>query len=138
MGLIDATIHLINPGRPSLRAGLGKAGAVFVSEADAICLREHVALQLNLSELKKRDVPTTERRSALMQNAGTPGIRFENRNRFTDALVSSNSVLMAAVPPEDMDLAAHPDLHLIEVNRARPTVPSAVVESMALPDIPNT
>jgi hypothetical protein len=56
------------------------------------------------------------------------GIQFENRNCFTGALVMGDTVLLGAVPMEDMDLVIEPRLQQLTVNPASPNIPTAVVK----------
>ena len=53
MGLIHAEVDLSNPRRNEL-ASL-KVSALIDTGAITLCIPEHVAVQLNLSELEKRD-----------------------------------------------------------------------------------
>jgi hypothetical protein len=55
-------------------------------------------------------------------------IRFQNRTCFTGALVLGDSVLLGAVPMEDMDLVISPSRQTIVVNPKSPNMPSAVVK----------
>ncbi|EGV16030.1 clan AA aspartic protease [Thiocapsa marina] len=135
MGLIYADIELINPREANLRPL--KARAMFDSGAMTVCIPEHVALQLNLAELEKREVTTADGRSALVPYVGPLQIRFENRNCFTGALVRGDAVLMGAVPMEDMDLVLNPRLQQVTVNPASPNIPTAVVKSAELSGEPN-
>ncbi|HSO83714.1 clan AA aspartic protease [Thiocapsa sp.] len=135
MGLIYADIELINPREAHLRPL--KARAMFDSGAITLCIPEHVALQLNLAELEKREVTTADGRSALVPYVGPLQIRFENRNCFTGALVMGDAVLMGAVPMEDMDLVLNPRLQQVTVNPASPNIPTAVVKSAVPRNGPN-
>ena len=55
-------------------------------------------------------------------------VGFENRTCFTGALVLGDTVLMGAVPLEDMDLVIHPREQTLTVNPLSPDVPSAIVK----------
>ncbi|CRI66592.1 conserved hypothetical protein, putative aspartic peptidase [Thiocapsa sp. KS1] len=136
MGLNYADIDLINPGEPGLRPV--KARALFDSGAITLCIPEHVALQLNLVELEKREVTTADGRSSLVPYVGPLQIRFENRNCFTGALVMGDAVLIGAVPMEDMALVLNPRLQQGTVNPDSPNIPTAVVKSAVVPNGPNT
>jgi clan AA aspartic protease len=126
MGLVYADIELSNPRDPSLRPV--RQRALVDSGAITLCVPEHVALQLRLSELEKREVKTAEGKSLLVPYVGPVQVRFENRNCFTGALVMGDSVLFGAVPMEDMDLVINPRLQQVTVNPASPNIPSAVVK----------
>jgi len=55
-------------------------------------------------------------------------IRFEKRTCFTGALVIGETVLLGAVPMEDMDLVVSPGAETIVVNPKSPNIPSAIVK----------
>jgi len=128
MGLIYADIELINPGDPTLRPL--RQSALVDSGAITLCIPEHVAVQLKLTELEKREVTTAEGKSSLVPYVGPIQIHFENRNCFTGALVMGDAVLLGAVPMEDMDLVVNPRLQRVTVNPASPNIPTAVVKAV--------
>jgi clan AA aspartic protease len=96
--------------------------------AMTICIPEHVAVQLQLPEIEKREVTTADERSHVVPYVGPIQIRFQNRTCFTGALVLGDSVLLGAVPIEDMDLVISPSRQTIVVNPKSPNIPSAVVK----------
>jgi hypothetical protein len=55
-------------------------------------------------------------------------IQFGNRSCFSGALVLGNSVLLGAIPMEDMDLIIHPTTGSVVVNPDSPNIPSAIVK----------
>lgn len=131
MGLVHADIELINPRDPGLRPiavrALVDTGAV------TLCIPEHIALQMNLAELEKREVTVASGRASLVPYVGPVQVRFENRNCFTGALVLGDSVLrdsvlLGAVPLEDMDLVVNPRLQQVTVNPLSPNIPAALVK----------
>jgi clan AA aspartic protease len=126
MGRVFADIDLINPRDPALRPVAVRA----LVDSGAITLRipRHVALQLSLAELEKREATTGEGRSTVVPYVGPVQVRFENRNCFTGALVLGDTVLLGAVPMEDMDLVINPRLQRVTVNPASPNIPTAVVK----------
>ena len=63
-----------------------------------------------------------------MPYVGPVQVKFGNRTCFTDALVLGDSVLMGAVPMEDMDLVVHPSKRKVSVNPKSPNIPSALVK----------
>jgi clan AA aspartic protease len=93
-----------------------------------ICIPEHVAVQLELQEIEKREVTTADEHSHLVPYVGPVQIRFQNHTCFTGALVIGESVLLGAVPMEDMDLVLSPSGQTITVNPKSPNFPSAVVK----------
>jgi hypothetical protein len=55
-------------------------------------------------------------------------VNFKGRTCFTGALVIGDTVLMGAVPMEDMDLVISPSTGSVEFNPESPDIPSAVVK----------
>ncbi|MBN1506486.1 MAG: clan AA aspartic protease [Sedimentisphaerales bacterium] len=126
VGMIEADIELSNPSKPKLRPL--KVRAMVDAGAMTICIPEHIALQLQLPEIEKREVTTADERSHVVPYVGPTQIRFENRTCFTGALVIGDSVLLGAVPMEDMDLVVSPSGGTITVNPKSPNIPSALVK----------
>jgi len=126
MGLIYVPIELSNPRDGSLKPIVVKA--LVDTGAMTICIPEHVAVQLRLPEIEKREVTTADEKSHVVPYVGPIQIRFENRTCFTGALVIGDSVLMGAVPMEDMDLVVSPSRQTVTVNPKSPNLPSAVVK----------
>ncbi len=126
MGMINAEIELSNPVHPELLPLVVQA--LVDTGAMTICIPEHVAVQLSLKEIAKREVTTADERSHVIPYVGPIQIRFENRTCFTGALVIGESVLLGAVPMEDMDLVVEPSRRTVTVNPKSPNLPSAVVK----------
>ncbi len=126
MGLIYADIELSNPKNGTLKPVSAKA--LVDTGAMTICIPEHIAVQLRLEEIDQREVTTADEKSHVVPYVGPVQIRFANRTCFTGALVIGNSVLMGAVPMEDMDLVISPSGRSISVNPKSPNIPSAVVK----------
>jgi clan AA aspartic protease len=126
MGLVYAEIELINPRDLSLRPI--RSRALVDSGAITLCIPQHVALQLRLAELEKREVTTAEGKARVVPYVGPVQVHFENRNCFTGALVMGDSILLGAVPMEDMDLVINPRLQQVTVNPMSPNIPTAVVK----------
>jgi clan AA aspartic protease len=126
MGMIEADIELSNPSKPKLKALAVRA--LVDTGAMTICIPEHVAVQLQLPEIEKREVTTADERAQVVPYVGPIQIKFENRTCFTGALVIGDSVLLGAVPMEDMDLVVSPSGRTITVNPKSPNIPSAVVK----------
>ncbi|MCD4727796.1 MAG: clan AA aspartic protease [Pirellulales bacterium] len=125
-GIITTSVELSNPRQPHLRPL--EDSALVDTGAMTICIPEHVALQLQLPEIEKREVTTADERSHLVPYVGPIQIRFQNRTCFTGALVLGDTVLLGAVPMEDMDLVVSPSRETIVVNPKSPNIPSAVVK----------
>jgi clan AA aspartic protease len=126
MGLIYADIQLANPKNGSLESMAVKA--LVDTGAMTVCIPEHIAIQLQLQEIDKREVTTADERRHVVPYVGPVQISFANRTCFTGALVIGESVLMGAVPMEDMDLVVSPSAQTIIVNPKSPNIPSALVK----------
>ena len=126
MGLIYADIELANAKNGSLKSMSVKA--LVDTGAMTLCIPEHAAIQLQLQEIEKREVTTADERRHVVPYVGPVQIKFANRTCFTGALVIGDSVLMGAVPMEDMDLVISPSGQTITVNPKSPNMPSAVVK----------
>ena len=127
MGLINTDIELSNPKVTTLKPV--KVSALVDTGAITLCIPEHIVIQLKLDELEKREVTTSEGKKLLVPYVGPIQVHFENRNCFTGALVLGDSVLLGAVPLEDMDLVINSRLQIVSVNPDSPNIPSAVVKS---------
>ena len=120
MGLIRGTFQLLNPLSQELAplevSALADTGAVH------LCIPEHVALQLQLQELEKREVVLADGHRRTVPYMGPVEVRFRNRRCFTGAMVLGNEVLLGAIPMEDMDLVLQPQLQSIDVNPENPNI----------------
>lgn len=125
MGLIYADIELSNPSDHNLSPILAKSivdtGALF------LCIPEHIFLQLKLTEFEKREVTIADGTKKLVPYVGPIKINYKNRMCLTGALVLGETVLLGAIPIEDMDLVIHPAQLKLEVNPANPNIAGAVV-----------
>ena len=126
MGLVYSSLTLSNPINPDLKSievsSLVDTGALF------LCIPEHIAIQLQLKELEKREVTIADGSKRLCSYVGPIKIQFENRSCFTGALVIGDAVLLGAIPMEDMDLVIQPALLRVTVNPANPNIPSAIIK----------
>lgn len=126
MGLIFVDIELANARNGSLKSMAVRA--LVDTGAMTLCIPEHIAIQLQLQEIEKREVTTADERRHVVPYVGPVQIKFANRTCFTGALVIGDSVLMGAVPMEDMDLVISPSGQTVTVNPESPNIPSAVVK----------
>lgn len=85
MGTITTEIELANPRKPKLRPLTVQA--LVDTGGMTICIPEHVAVQLQLAEIEKREITTADDRSHVVPYVGPIQIRFQNRTCFTGALV---------------------------------------------------
>ncbi len=126
MGLTQATIELSNPRNPELLPmsveALADTGALH------LCIPEHLSIQLELAETEKREVTTADGGKHLCAYVGPIQIKFKNRTCFTGALVLGDTVLLGAVPMEDMDLVVAPSRMTVEVNPNSPNIPTSVAK----------
>ena len=99
----------------------------------ALCVPAHVAVQLGLDELEKREVTIANGEHVVVPYAGPVRVGFANRSCYTGALVLGEGVLLGSIPLEDMDLVINPRLQTITVNPESPNIPSVVVKHTHLP-----
>jgi clan AA aspartic protease len=120
MGLIRGVFILSNPSKPELASvevsALADTGAVH------LCIPEHLAIQLSLAELERREVVLADGHRRSVPYVGPVEVRFKNRRCFTGAMVLGNEVLLGAIPMEDMDLVLRPQLQSVDVNPESPNI----------------
>jgi clan AA aspartic protease len=126
MGRIRASVTLLNPTAPALQ-GL-EVSALADSGAVHLCIPEHLALQLQLRELERREVVLADGHRRSVPYMGPVEVRFANRRCFTGAMVLGDEVLLGAIPMEDMDLVLQPQLQQLTVNPASPNLPTSVAK----------
>lgn len=126
MGLIFAEIELSN----LLVAGFApfKTKALVDTGALHLCIPQHIANQLKLSQLEEREVTIADGTKKLVPYVGPVKITFQNRSCFTGAMVIGDEVLLGAIPMEDMDLVVHPSRLQITVNPNSPNIPASVAK----------
>jgi clan AA aspartic protease len=126
MGLVRTEITLSNPSKQKLApltvTALVDTGAVH------LCVPEHVALQLGLSELEQREVTLADGKRKVCSYCGPVQIEFSGRRCFTGALVLGDEVLLGAIALEDMDLVVHPGSRRLMSNPLSPNIPSALAK----------
>jgi clan AA aspartic protease len=126
MGIIYTEIRLGNVGRSDLEEI--NATALVDSGALHLCIPEHVAVQLQLVRLQKREVTTADGRSHLVDYVGPVKIALLGRECITGALVLGNQVLLGAIAMEDMDLVIEPSRQKVSVNPASPNIASSIAK----------
>nr|VFJ66614.1 MAG: clan AA aspartic protease, AF_0612 family [Candidatus Kentron sp. FW] len=126
MGLINAKIELSNPrnrdSKPIRVTSLVDTGALH------LCIPGHVALQLGLEELYKREVITADGKRHLVPYMGPVTITFENRGCFAGAMVFGDQVLLGAIPMEDMDVLVSPSRQSLMVNPDSPDIAVSIAK----------
>ena len=126
MGLIRATVTLLNPTAPDL-LGL-EVSALADSGAVHLCIPEHLAVQLQLRELERREVVLADGHRSSVPYMGPVEVRFANRRCFTGAMVLGDEVLLGAIPMEDMDLVLQPQLQQLTVNPSSPNLATSLAK----------
>ncbi|MCP9902246.1 clan AA aspartic protease [Cyanobium sp. Cruz CV13-4-11] len=128
--------HLLpqQPTRPDLAplevTALADSGAVH------LCIPDHLAIQLNLAELERREVVLADGHCRSVPYVGPVEVRFRNRRCFTGAMVLGHEVLLGAIPMEDMDLVLRPQLQSVDVNPESPNLPLSVAMAALHPHNP--
>ena len=126
MGIIRTELTLRNPTRPAHESiainALVDTGAVH------LCIPEHLAIQLGLAELEKREVTLANGHRIAVPYVGPVEIGFKNRRCFTGAMVMGDEPLLGAIPMEDMDLVVDPSRQTIDVNPENPNIPGSLAK----------
>ena len=126
MDIAWATLRLANPVKPQLAAldvkALADTGAMY------LCIPEHVALQLELSEQEKREVKLADGSKKMVSYVGPVEVRFANRRCFVGAMVMGDDTLLGAMPMQDMDLVIRPLTHEVTVNPESPNFASSIAK----------
>lgn len=126
MGLVYSNIILSNPVLHNIKPI--EVNSLVDTGATYLCIPQHVANQLELSELQKREVTLADGTSSLVPYVGPIKVAFENRICFVGAMVLGDQCLLGAIPMEDMDLIVHPKLLKLSVNPASPNIASGLAK----------
>ena len=126
MGIIRTEFKFANPANRSLQPI--KALTLVDTGALHLCLPEHIAIQLDLRELEKREVTLANGHRITVPYCGPVEIQFKNRHCFTGAMVKGDEPLLGAIPMEDMDLVIIPSLRQVDVNPASPNIPTSLAK----------
>jgi len=95
-----------------------------------LCIPEHVALQLKLEEIEKKEVTLADGSRRLIPYVGPLQIKFATRTGFAGALVLGDQVLIGAIPMEDMDLIVVPRDRRVMLNPLSPNIATSTVKSI--------
>ena len=128
MGIIRTKITLANPRNSTLSPI--EVDALVDSGALHLCLPEHIAVQLQLQELYKREVSIADGSRRACPYVGPVHITFANRGCFTGAMVLGDEVLLGAIPMEDMDLVISPARQVVEINPNTPNMAGSVAKQL--------
>jgi len=118
MGLATTKLLLDNPRFDSIEPvaveALADTGALF------LCIPDHIANQLRLTETSKKEITTADGKRQLCPYVGPVHIRFGNRECYVGAVVLGDQVLLGAVPMEDLDLVVIPSGRQVVPNPLNP------------------
>ena len=118
MGLVYANIKLSNPVIPG--SDPIETKCLVDSGSTYLCITQHIANQLGLLELHKKEADLADGSSRLLPYVGPIKVEFMNRVCFVGALVLGDECLLGAIPMEDMDLIVIPKLFKLSVNPESP------------------
>jgi clan AA aspartic protease len=124
MGIILADIELANARQdellPMTVSALVDSGAVH------LCIPQHVANQLRLPVLDRREVTVANGASQMVDYVGPVKVKFANRQCLVGALVLGDQALLGAIPMEDMDLVISPARQTVTVNPSNPNIAMSI------------
>jgi clan AA aspartic protease len=92
------------------------------------CIPDHIAVQLELEELQKREVTLADGKSQVVPYVGPLLISFENRQCFSGALVLGNEVLLGATALEDLDVIISPTDRKLIINPESPNIAHCIAK----------
>jgi clan AA aspartic protease len=131
MGLIFAEIELANARNDDLDSMT--VNALVDSGAVHLCIPQHVANQLELRELDRREVTIANGEKIMVPYVGPILIKFSNRQCLVGALVMGEQALLGAIPMEDMDVVIHPSRLTLTVNPNSPNIASSMAMGVRYP-----
>jgi clan AA aspartic protease len=121
MGIIYADLRLSNMGKPELEEVT--ANAIVDTGVVDLVVPEHIAIQLQLTDLKPRELHLADGTRKMVRYAGPVKIEMQGRDCVTGAAVTGDKVLLGAVPMELMDVVVHPRTLRVVPNPESPNVP---------------
>jgi clan AA aspartic protease len=104
------------------------ANALVDTGALHLCIPQHISLQLKLKQLEEREVTIADGSKKLVPYVGPIKVTFKNRSCFTGAMVLGDTVLLGAIPMEDMDLVVRRALLQVTANPESPNIPMSVAK----------
>ena len=131
MGLIFAEIILSNAWNDNLDSMM--VNALVDSGALHLRIPQHVANQLELPELDRREVTIANGDKILVPYVGPVLVKFSNRQCLVGALVMGEQALLGAIPMEDMDVVVHPSRLSLTVNPNSPNIASSMAMGVRHP-----
>ena len=124
MGIVYTELRLANAARPDLEELT--VSAVAETGAIDLVIPEHIAIQLQLTELKPRELRMADGVRRLVRYAGPIKVEMAGRDCFTSAAIMGDQVLLGAVPMEQMDVVVDPRTRRVVPNPDNPNVPGFV------------
>lgn len=121
MGIVYADVRLSNMGKPELEEIT--ANAIVDTGAIDLVIPEHIAIQLQLTDLKPRELHLADGTRKMVRYAGPIKVEMQGRDCVTGAAVMGDRVLLGAVPMEVMDVIVHPRTLQVVPNPESPNVP---------------
>ena len=127
MGIIRTNLQLRNPTAGSALSPI-EVNALVDPGAIHLCIPEHLAIQLDLKELERREVTLANGHKISVPYVGPVEVRFKNRRCFTGAMVLGDEPLLGVIPMEDMDLVVIPNRQTVDVNPLSPNIPMSMAK----------
>ena len=131
MGIIRQHIRLANAARDDLEDI--DALALVDSGAIDLCVPQHVANQLHLSVVGRREIALADGRRQVVDYAGPIRVEVFGRSAFTGAMVMGETVLLGAIPMQAMDVLVDPRRERLIPNPENPNIPGAIAMGFTLP-----
>ncbi|MCZ4343585.1 clan AA aspartic protease [Sphingomonadaceae bacterium G21617-S1] len=124
MGLVFADVELANAREDDLLPMT--VHTLVDSGALHLCIPQHVATQLRLPVLDRREVTVANGETQTVDYVGPVRVRFANRQCLVGALVLGDQALLGAIPMEDMDLVISPSRRTVAVNPNNPNIAASL------------
>lgn len=124
MGLIFADVELSNAREDALLPMTVEA--LVDSGALHLCIPQHVATQLRLPVLDRREATVALGEARSVDYVGPVKIRFANRQCLVGAFVLGDQALLGAIPMEDMDLVISQSRRTVTVNPNSPNIAASL------------
>jgi len=126
MGIIYAELRLSNFGKQELEEI--SVNAVVDTGAMELVVPEHVAIQLQLTDLKTREVLLADGTRKTVRFAGPIKVEMQGRDCVTAAIVMGDQVLLSAIPMKTMDVIVHPRTQQLVPNPDSPNIPVSIAK----------
>lgn len=127
MGIIRTNLLLRNATAGNVLSPI-EVNALVDTGAVHLCIPEHLAIQLDLRELERREVTLANGHRVTVPYVGPVEVSFKNRRCFTGAMVLGDEALLGAIPMEDMDLVVVPSRQTVDVNPLSPNIPMSMAK----------